>query len=64
MKATNDATFTFEPQGGGTLVTWSMTGKNGLMGKAFGLIVNCDKMLGTQFEKGLATMKALVEAKK
>jgi hypothetical protein len=64
MKATNDATFTFEPEGGGTLVTWSMTGKNGLMGKAFGLIVNCDKMLGTQFEKGLATMKSLVEAKK
>jgi hypothetical protein len=64
MKATNDAAFTFQPQGGETLVTWSMTGKNGLMGKAFGLIVNCDKMLGTQFEKGLASMKSLVEAKK
>lgn len=63
MKATNDAEFTFQPQGNETLVTWSMTGKNGLMGKAFGLVVNCDKMLGTQFEKGLASMKALVEAK-
>ena len=63
MKATNESVFTFEPQGSGTLVTWSMTGRNGLMGKAFGLIVNCDKMLGTQFEKGLASMKSLVEAK-
>jgi hypothetical protein len=64
MKATNEAVFTFEPRSSGTHVTWSMTGKNNLMGKAFGLIVNCDKMLGAQFEKGLATMKTLVEAKK
>jgi uncharacterized protein YndB with AHSA1/START domain len=64
MKATNEAVFTFEPRSSGTHVTWSMTGKNNLMGKAFGLIVNCDKMLGAQFEKGLASMKSLVEAKK
>jgi hypothetical protein len=63
MKATNESVFTFGPQGSRTLVTWSMTGENSLMGKAFGLIVNCDKMLGTQFEKGLASMKTLVEAK-
>jgi uncharacterized protein YndB with AHSA1/START domain len=63
MKATHDSVFTFEPHESGTLVTWTMSGKNGLMGKAFGLIVNCDKMLGAQFEKGLASMKSLVEAK-
>jgi len=62
MKATNVTEFTFKPEGGRTVVTWTMSGTNNFMGKAFGLIVNCDKMIGGQFEKGLADMKALVEA--
>jgi len=61
MKATNLAEFTFQPEGDRTVVTWTMSGKHNFIGKAFGLIVNCDKMLGGQFEKGLAQMKALVE---
>ncbi len=32
------------------------------MGKAFGLFMNMDKMIGADFEKGLAQMKALAEA--
>lgn len=62
MKATNVAKFTFLPDGGGTVVTWSMTGKNNLGGKIFGLLMNCDKMVGEQFEKGLANLKSVVEA--
>ena len=62
MKGTNLAEFTFKPEGGQTVVTWSMSGKNGFMGKAVGLIMNCDKMVGGQFEKGLATLKTLAEA--
>jgi len=61
MKATNLAEFTLQPEGDRTVVTWTMSGKHNFIGKAFGLIVNCDKMLGGQFEKGLAQMKALVE---
>ena len=61
MKATNLAEFTFQPEGDRTVVTWTMSGKHNFIGKAFGLIVNCDKMLGGQIEKGLAQMKALVE---
>ncbi|HEY2328829.1 MAG TPA: SRPBCC family protein [Verrucomicrobiae bacterium] len=61
MKATNTAEFNFKPEGGGTVVTWSMAGKNSFMGKIFGLFMNCDKMVGGQFEKGLATLKTLVE---
>ena len=38
-----------------------MSGKNNFMGKAFGLFVNCDKMVGGDFEKGLATMKSVTE---
>lgn len=63
FKATNTAEFTFKPEGDQTAVTWSMSGKNNFVGKAFGMIVNCDKMVGTQFEKGLATMKSIAEAR-
>jgi hypothetical protein len=31
------------------------------MSKAVGLFMNCDKMVGGQFEQGLAQMKAVVE---
>lgn len=61
MKATNTAEFTFLPDGGQTCVTWSMTGKNSFGGKVFGLLMNCEKMVGGQFEQGLASLKSLVE---
>ena len=61
MKATNVAEFTFRPVNRGTELTWAMTGKNSLMGKIFGLFINCDKMVGGQFENGLANLKAVVE---
>ena len=38
-----------------------MFGKNNFMGKAMGLIMDCDKMLGGQFEQGLANMKSVAE---
>lgn len=53
--------FTFVPEGGGTRMTWTMTGENGLMGKLFCLFMNLDKMVGPDFEKGLAGIKAIVE---
>jgi len=62
MKATNTAEFAFRPDGDQTMVTWTMSGKNNFIGKAFGLVVDCDKMIGGQFEKGLAQMKSLVES--
>jgi len=58
--ATNLTEFTLKPEGGGTSVTWSMSGKNGFMAKAFGLVVNCDKMVGTKFEEGFGNLKAVV----
>jgi uncharacterized protein YndB with AHSA1/START domain len=64
MKATNTAEFTFKNEGGQTVVTWSMSGTNSFGGKIFGLLMNCDKMIGGQFEKGLASLKATVEAAK
>ncbi|HXC35615.1 MAG TPA: SRPBCC family protein [Candidatus Acidoferrales bacterium] len=63
MTATNTAEFTFDPDGANTVATWSMSGKRNFPGKLFGLVLNCDKMCGDQFDKGLAKMKSLVEAK-
>jgi len=62
FKATNTAEFTFKSEGGQTLVSWSMSGKNNFLCKAVGLFMNCDKMIGGQFEKGLEAMKAVAEA--
>jgi Polyketide cyclase / dehydrase and lipid transport len=59
---TNIAEFTFKPAGNQTAVTWSMTGKNNFMAKAIHLFMNMDKMIGGQFETGLAQMKSIVEA--
>ncbi len=64
FKATNAADFTFRPQGDQTLVTWSMSGQKDFIAKAVGLVMDMDKMVGGEFEKGLATMKSIVEAKK
>src|SRR5687767_14119596 len=61
FKATNTAEFAFKPEGNLTAVTWSMSGRNNFMGKAFCVFVNMDKMIGRDFEKGLANMKGVVE---
>jgi Polyketide cyclase / dehydrase and lipid transport len=62
FKATNTAEFNFKPEGNQTVVTWSMTGKNNFFFKAFGLFMNCDNMVGKDFEKGLAAMKSVAES--
>lgn len=62
FEATHTSEFTFQPEGGGTLVTWSMWGRNNFMGKAVGLVMNCDTMVGGQFEQGLADLKKIVES--
>lgn len=60
--ATNTAEFTFKPDGDRTAVTWSMSGRKNFKFKAVHLIMNMDKMLGGEFDKGLAQMKSVAEA--
>ncbi|HEY5791981.1 MAG TPA: SRPBCC family protein [Chthoniobacterales bacterium] len=60
FQATNATEFTFKPEGSGTLVTWTMSGQNNFVGKAIGLFMNCEKMLGGQFEQGLDNLKKVV----
>lgn len=60
--ATNTAEFFIVAGGLGTDVTWAMSGRNNFVAKAFGLVMNMDKMVGTQFEKGLADLDAVTAA--
>ena len=60
--ATNATDFIFTPQGNQTAVKWTMEGDNNFIGKAFGLFMSMDKMVGNDFEKGLAQMKSVAEA--
>ena len=62
--ATNTAEFTFQAEGDQTVMTWSMSGANNFMGKAVSLFLDCDKMVGPQFEKGLENLRAVVAEKK
>ena len=59
---TNTAEFTFTPQGVQTAVTWSMSGRQNFMAKAFCMFMSMDKMVGGEFEKGLAQMKSVAES--
>lgn len=62
MAGTSTSEFTFKPEGDQTVVTWSMAGKNNFIAKAFCLFMNMDKMIGGQFENGLANLKSVAEA--
>jgi hypothetical protein len=64
FSANNIAEFTFAADGDKTVVTWSMSGRKNFMFKAVGLFMNMDKLIGNDFEKGLAQMKAVVEGGK
>lgn len=62
--ATSKTEFTFKPDGPRTIVTWAMTGEApSFFAKAICLLMNSDRMVGEQFEKGLAAMKTIVEGK-
>lgn len=62
FNCTNQVTFKLAPSGAGTRVSWIMEGKNGLMSKAFSLVMNMDKMCGPIFDQGLANLNALVQS--
>jgi len=62
-KATNAVTFALEPAGdGATRVDWRMSGTTSGVAALFGRIVSMDRMVGKDFEKGLARLKATAES--
>ncbi len=46
---------------GKSVVSWTVTGKNNVVGRVFCLFVNVDKMVGSMFEMGLSKLKTVVE---
>ncbi|MCI0431721.1 MAG: SRPBCC family protein [Rhodospirillales bacterium] len=55
------AEFAFKPEGDRTTVEWRLNGTNGFVAKAVHLFMNMDRMVGGQFEQGLAQLKSVVE---
>lgn len=64
FEAHNVARFTMEPQGARTRLGWEMTGPSPFMSKVMQVFMNFDKMVGTDFEMGLARLKAIAEQKR
>lgn len=62
MSSTSDVDLTLEPSVGATAVTWTMTGKHSLFSRIAAPLGLFDKLLGKDFEKGLAQLKTVAES--
>jgi hypothetical protein len=61
FEAHNRVDFTLEPKGDLTTVTWAMEGPMPFLSKLIGLFVDIDRMVGQDFEAGLANLKSIAE---
>ena len=61
LKAHNIVVFTLEPKGDSTNVTWAMNGQVPYIAKIVHVFLDVDKMVGQDFEAGLANLKAIAE---
>ncbi|MDT9002458.1 SRPBCC family protein [Paucibacter sp. APW11] len=61
FEAHNQVVFSLSPEGQGQRLVWAMSGKNNFIGKLMGLVFNMDRMVGSDFEAGLAELKQLAE---
>ncbi|MYR06501.1 transcriptional regulator [Gordonia sp. SID5947] len=57
MKSTSTSVFTLAPRGAQTEITWTMTGPHSLFSRIAGPLGLFDKLIGKDFEKGLAALK-------
>lgn len=62
FKSASTVTFTLRSVGDTTRVTWTTTGPKTFMTRFTGIFMSMDKVLGPDFEKGLAQLEALVES--
>jgi uncharacterized protein YndB with AHSA1/START domain len=63
MKARDVAEYVVTPVAGGSEVLWSIEGPMPFISKVMCVFMDMDKMVGAEFEKGLADLKAIVEKK-
>jgi Polyketide cyclase / dehydrase and lipid transport len=64
MAANNVVVHSLEPVADGTKVTWAMSGTTSFPVRILHTVMNMEKMLGREFDKGLVSLKAVVEQKK
>lgn len=57
----NTSNFHLAPEGNATIVTWSMDGPNTFLGKVMSVFVSMDRIIGKDFESGLANLKTAAE---
>ena len=61
FEAHNKGELSLQPQGSATVVTWAMHGRTPYLAKILHVFFNMDRMVGGDFEKGLADLKAIAE---
>lgn len=61
VKCSSDVTFTLVPEGGSTVVTWSIEGPMPLIAKVMDVVIGMERMCGGEFRAGLANLKETVE---
>jgi len=61
VRASNIATFELAPKGDSTEVTWTMSGPTPYLFKIVHVFIDMDRMVGKDFETGLANLKGLAE---
>ncbi|HEY0063084.1 MAG TPA: SRPBCC family protein [Telluria sp.] len=61
VESNNLTEFTLTPDGDGTKVTWNMKGPMPFISKIMTVFVDMEKMIGPDFEKGLAGLKTAAE---
>jgi hypothetical protein len=61
ISASNDVIFALAPQGPATQLTWAMQGPAPFISKVMQVFINMDKMVGGDFETGLAKLKSVAE---
>lgn len=57
----NKVVINLQASDGGTQVTWALHDKTPYMGKVMSVFMNMDKLIGTDFEVGLANLKTICE---
>jgi hypothetical protein len=61
FQAHNTAEFTLQPEGAATRITWAMYGPTPFVSRLMGVVINLDRMIGKDFEAGLASLKTVAE---
>lgn len=61
MKTHNVIEFTLTREGNSTVVTWAMRGSRSFIAKLLNVFIDTDQLVGSDFEAGLASLKAVAE---